>query len=318
MENNTTWWVWWLIEFVTNSFFSMIISFIIAVIVTVILIWLSKIVSKKIRDRVVQNSIAEDDVYEQRIWELVWSMVFYPLLLISLFVGFQIIWFDIWLLLWWLSVGLWFAFREILWNMFAWIMILLTKEIKLWDRIEINMWIDRTFLWTIEEITIRYTVLRTVVDNRRVIVPNLDMITYPIMTYTSEDYIKMYAFVLVSYDENIDRAVEVVKEATNASPLVSLKEKTTVVIQKIWDSWAERALWVNTSNWVELRVQFFIDPASIPDWPPMILWKVNQSIYKWLLDNWIKIPYPHTSHTVDKNDKNILWTALYLMKNSKQ
>ncbi|MEY3197947.1 MAG: hypothetical protein RL023_794, partial [Candidatus Parcubacteria bacterium] len=42
----------------------------------------------------------------------------------------------------------------------------------------------------IEEITIRYSVIRTL-DLRRVIIPNLDLITRPVKTYDSEDMVRL-------------------------------------------------------------------------------------------------------------------------------
>ncbi len=312
-----------LVELVENPVVNFFFQLILAIVVTIFLIIASKIIANMIRNRVVESTLSvwewdwEWDVYSKRVGNLISSMVFYPLLLISLFVWFQIIWFDIWILLWWLSVGLWFAFKEVLGNMFAWVMLLLTKEIRLWDRVEVEKFSDKSYFGTIEEITIRYTVLRTVAEKRRVIVPNLDMINCPVQTYNSEEFVKMYNFVLIHYDEDINNAINAIKEAINSSSIVVLKEETKVLINKIWDSGWDKSNSINTSNWVELRVVYHIDPNQTTIWPKLIQWKINQIVYKAITENNIRVPYPHSTITVDKNDKNLLWSAVYLM-NKKQ
>ena len=309
---------WILSFFEIASIFEFILTLIVAFFVTILFVIASKVFANVVKNRVIQNTISDDDVYSQRVGTLVSSMVFYPLLLISFFIGFQIIGFDIWLLLWWISVGLWFAFREVLWNMLAGVMILLTKEIKLWDNIEIEKSADKGYFGTIEEITLRYTVLRTIEEKRRVIIPNLDMINYPIKTYNTEDYIKMYSFVVLSYSEDIDKCIKIIKEAVNSCDLITNKSETNAVISKIWDSGWDRKNTLNTSNWIEIRVVFHYNPNKVPHQnPSVILWIVNQYIYKAIVDNNIQIAYPHSAITVDKNDKNLLSSALYLMKNKK-
>ncbi len=312
---------WWLFEdMFSNPIITFAFQLVIAIVVTIALIIASKVIASIIKNRVIQNTalFEDDEVYSERVWHLISNMVFYPLLLISLFVWFQIIWFDIWLLLWWLSVGLWFAFREILGNMFAWVMLLLTKEIKLWDKIELEKEVGKSYLWIIEEITIRYTVIRWLTDKRRVIVPNLDMINYPVKTYNAEEAVKFYSFVLIHYNEDVNKAIEVIKSALNESDLIVHKDDTKVLINKIWDSSGDKVNSINTSNWVELRIIYHIDPNVFTEPPKIVEWKVNQIIYKAIKENNIQIAYPHSSVTVDKNDKNLLWSALYLMKNNKK
>ncbi|HCB51916.1 TPA: hypothetical protein DEP21_05130 [Patescibacteria group bacterium] len=56
--------------------------------------------------------------------------------------------------------------------------------------IEINA--DQLYFGRIEEITIRYTVIRTL-DLRQVIIPNMTLISTPIKTFSSEDLVKLTA-----------------------------------------------------------------------------------------------------------------------------
>jgi small conductance mechanosensitive channel len=74
--------------------------------------------------------------------------------------------------------------------MIAGIMILYTKEFKLGDIIEVQA--DQVYLGRIEEITIRYTIIRTL-DLRQVVLPNMTLITVPIKTFSAEPIIKLNA-----------------------------------------------------------------------------------------------------------------------------
>jgi small-conductance mechanosensitive channel len=72
--------------------------------------------------------------------------------------------------------------------MFAGMMILYTKEFKMGDVIEVQS--DQIYFGRIEEITIRYTVIRTL-DLRQVVIPNMTMISKPIKTFSSENIVKL-------------------------------------------------------------------------------------------------------------------------------
>ncbi|USN55470.1 MAG: mechanosensitive ion channel [Candidatus Peribacteria bacterium] len=72
--------------------------------------------------------------------------------------------------------------------MIAGILVLTNKEFKLGDIIQIDE--NEQYFGRIEEITIRYTVIRTF-DLRKVVVPNLMLITRPIRTYDSEELVRL-------------------------------------------------------------------------------------------------------------------------------
>jgi len=74
--------------------------------------------------------------------------------------------------------------------MIAGMMMLYTKEFKLGDIVEV--YADQTYFGRIEEITIRYTIIRTL-DLRQVVLPNMTLITVPIKTFSSEDLVKLTA-----------------------------------------------------------------------------------------------------------------------------
>lgn len=283
----------------SNPYVLFVVKLILAIIAVIVLIFISKAISTFIKRKIIWNNISQNDEYAQKIWNLVGDMIFYCLLVFSVFIWFQIIWLEVWMILWWISLWIWFAFKEILSNMISWILILTTKEFKLWDIIEVK-WQD-TYLWRIEEITIRYTVIRWF-DLRRIIIPNLILITYPIKTFNSEDVIRLETLVSIHYDTNVEKAIEVITAAVNNLDFVQEKASTRVILDWFADSG------------INIRVMFFIDPNNELLYQILIS-EVNKAINQACKDNDINIPYPHTVITVDKNDKNLLWSIMFLMKN---
>ncbi len=285
----------WFQHLMDNPFVAFVIKLLIAIVVVWFLIVVSKIIASNVKKKIIKNSILSDEDALEKTWNLIWDIVYYTLLTFDIFIGFKILWFDVGLLIWWLSFWIWLAFKEILWNMMAWIFILTTKEYTLWDIIKVEWWLG--YFGYIEEITIRYTVLREF-NNQKVIVPNLTLISSPIKTFNTEEFIRFETIVSVHYDTDLEKAKEIVKQEINKLSFIVEKEKTTVITEKFADSW------------IDLKALFFIDPNAWVAWPVATSY-VNDAIKKAFEKNDINIPYPHTVITVDKNDQWLLKTILF-------
>lgn len=64
---------------------------------------------------------------------------------------------------------------------------------------------------------------------------------------------------------------------------------------------------------LELQIFFYMDPST-GTLIPVVVSEVNQAIFAAFQSDGIVIPYPHTTVTVDHNDKNLIGTALYIDK----
>ena len=137
------------------------------------------------------------------------------------------------------------AFKEILGNMIAGIMILYTKEFRLGDIVEIQA--DQVYLGRIEEITIRYTIIRTL-DLRQVVLPNMTLITVPIKTFSAEPIIKLDAVFGVGYDSDTTKVIELVKEVVNSFEFVKEKNTTKVFVSSF------------AASRIEIKTFFSFDP----------------------------------------------------------
>lgn len=248
--------------------------------------WAAGLASKKFYE----HTNLKDTKKEESVGKLVHDIVFYILLIITVFVSFEIVWFDVGVILGGISFGVWFAFKEVLGNMIAWVMILNVKELKLGDIVEIDG--RPPYFGKIEEITIRYTTIRTL-DLRQVVIPNMELITNPIKTYSSEEVIKFNTLIPVSYDEDLERAMQVMRDSANALEIVRKKDSTRTFIMQYGEAG------------VEIKVFFRVDPnCGLP--MDYIIGDVNGAIIDWLRKAWIKMPYKHIVATMDRNDTDIM------------
>lgn len=245
-----------------------------AIIVIIFLLMVSKIIANIISKRIMQNS-TEGNKHIDKIWKLIHDIVFYILVIFSFFIWFEIVGFNVGLILWWVSFWVWLAFKEILGNMIAGMMMLYTKEFKLGDIVEINA--DQVYFGRIEEITIRYTIIRTL-DLRQVVVPNMTLISVPIKTFSSEDLIKLTATFGVHYNSDIPKTLELITNTINLFTFTKEKESTKSVVSNFADSY------------IEIKAFFYFDPKCgiIPE---VALWEINGKINEVFAQNNISIPY---------------------------
>lgn len=270
----------------------------IAIVVVWVLLLISRFFSWFITKRIRANSIGDDE-YTRKVSGLIGEIIFYTLTIFSFLMWFMIIQVDFGWILWGISFGIWFAFKDILGNLISGILVLTNKEFRLGDIIEVD-YESKTYFGRIEEITIRYTVIRTF-DLRKVIIPNTAMVMNPVRTYDGEELVRLETKLTVHYETPVERWLKVIKDAVNALEFVREKESTKVMLQNMWD------------HGLELKIYFYIDPTA---WKmiPVATAEVNDAIYAAFIKEGIVIPYPHSTITVDHNDKNLIGTMLYVDK----
>lgn len=253
-----------------------------------LLILISKLIASLIRRSIIQRADKEQRGTEAtKVGNLVHDIVFYILVIFSFFVWFQLVGLDVSLIIGWVSFGIWLAFKEVLGNMIAGIMILTTKQVKLGDIIEVA--IDGGYFGRVEEITIRYTVLRTL-DLRQVVLPNMSLISTPIKTYSSEELVKMRVLASIHYDADIATSIKVIVDAVNSLDFIKNKESTSAYVTEFWD------------YTIDITCLFYIDPNG---WllPEYAIGYANEVIRNSLIASGIEIPYPILTVTYENSEE---------------
>jgi small conductance mechanosensitive channel len=100
-----------------------------------------------------------------------------------------------------------FAFRDVLQNFLAGILILLTEPFQIGDQIVVS-----GFEGTVEEIQTRATTIRTY-DGRRVVIPNSNLFTQSVIVNTAFEKRRLEYDVGIGYGDDIKHAQEVILQA---------------------------------------------------------------------------------------------------------
>lgn len=261
-----------------------------AIVVILFLLLISKFIAGMVRRNIAKNSDANNK-HAEKIAKLMHDITFYVLVIFSFFIGFEMVGFNVWLIVGGISFGVGLAFKEILGNMIAGIMILYTKEFKLGDVIEVNA--DQVYFGKIEEITIRYTIIRTI-DLRQVVLPNMTLISVPIKTYSSEALIKMMIPFRTHYDSDVEKVLEIIKTTVNNCEFIKQKENTKVFLSDYLDSS------------IEFKAFISFDPNG---WllPEMVKGHIYEKINDEFTKSNINIPYNITTLTFETpEDKTLI------------
>ena len=163
-------------------------------------------------------------------------------------------------------------------NFAAGISLIITRPFKIGDTISVNK-----IFGVVEEIKLAYTTLRTE-DEEIITVPNKNMIGEVIVN--SFNYRIVESSVGISYDDDAEKVIELIKKTIDGFENLSNENKSIVGIQKFGDNAVEIGMryWVPTRNF--FRIQY----------------EVNMAVYKALNDAKITIPYPQRDvHIVGQN-----------------
>jgi small conductance mechanosensitive channel len=171
------------------------------------------------------------------------------------------------------GVAVGFAFRDILQNFLAGILILLTEPFQIDDQI-----VFKNFEGTVEEIQTRATTIRTY-DGRRVVIPNSELFTNSVTVNTAWENRRLEYDVGIGYGDDIDRAKQLMLEAVRSVDEVLSNPAPDVLVMELAEST------------VNIRVRWWISPprrAESLDSRDRVL----IAIKKKLTANGIDLPFP--------------------------
>ena len=173
------------------------------------------------------------------------------------------------------SVAIGFAFRDILQNFLAGIIILWTEPFRVDDQI-----VYGEFEGTVEEIQTRATYIRTY-DGRRVLLPNSELLTHAVTVNTAFPTRRIQHDVGIGVGDDITRAKQVI--------LAALRELDDVLLDPAPD-----VLVIDLADFaVVLRVRWWIEPPRRADHLEaldVVLARIKQR----LIESGIDLPYPTT------------------------
>lgn len=171
------------------------------------------------------------------------------------------------------SIAIGFAFRDILQNFLAGILILFQQPFKVGDQI-----IAGDFEGTVEDIQTRATLIRTY-DGRKVVIPNAELFTQSVIVNTAYQARRIEYDVGIGYGDDIDKAKQVISQL-----LASLDEvKKDPAPEVLVVNFGESA--------IMLRVRWWITPPRISDYFAAQD-QVLQAIREKFIEHAIDLPFP--------------------------
>jgi len=171
------------------------------------------------------------------------------------------------------GVAIGFAFRDILQNFLAGILILLTEPFKIDDQI-----VFKDFEGTVENIETRATTIRTY-DGRRIVIPNSELFTNSVTVNTAFDARRIEYDVGIGYGDDVEQAKRLMLEAIQSVDEVLRDPPPDVLAFELAEST------------VNIRARWWIQPPRRAD----VLGsrdRVLTAIKNKLTANGIDLPFP--------------------------
>lgn len=181
------------------------------------------------------------------------------------------------------SVAVGFAFKDVLQNFFAGILILWRKPFVIGDQIKV-----RDYEGTVEEINVRSTRLKTY-DGERAVLPNGDVYTSAILVRTAYDTRRVKFEVGIGYKDSIEGAREIIHRVLNTTEGVLPEPAPWVYVAELAPSSVNFTIyfWTNSQQANILKVRD----------------KVATRIKLALDEAGIDMPYPHRVVLLQNSDE---------------
>ena len=178
-----------------------------------------------------------------------------------------------------IGLGLGFGLQKVISNLVSGVIILLDKSIKPGDVIEIN----GTYGW-INTLRTRYVSVLTR-DRKEILIPNEDFITNNVVNWSfSDTHVRIKASIGVSYDTDLEQAIELCQEAAKQIPRVLKNPAPNCLLMGFGDSS------------VDLEIRFWINDAS--EGVANVRSQVLLKVWKAFKDHGISIPFPQREITI--------------------
>lgn len=173
-----------------------------------------------------------------------------------------------------LAVGLGFGLQKIASNYVSGFIILLDRSIRLGNLVAV----DATTTGTVSQITTRYTVLKTLTGTE-VIIPNEYLVSNIVRNLSfSDTRVRVAVIVQVSYQTDLDRAMQIMIEAARQQERVLSDPGPAVMLT----DFAESGINLELGFWIP-------DPEAGTGG---VRSDINLAIWKAFRENGIEIPYP--------------------------
>ncbi|MDX2229432.1 MAG: mechanosensitive ion channel family protein [Leptolyngbyaceae cyanobacterium bins.349] len=263
---------WEKVQGMVNGFIALLPNLVLALIVFAIFLIVAGTVRQLVR------RLTRDRRHARNLGLILGRLAQWSILLIGLFISLSIVIptlkaGDLVQLLGISGVAIGFAFRDILQNFLAGILILLTEPFQLDDQI-----IFKDFEGTVENIQTRATTIRTY-DGRRIVIPNSELFTNSVTVNTAFDNRRLEYDIGIGYGDDIDAAKRLILEAIQETEGTLSEPAPDAIVVDLAEST------------VNIRARWWVQPPRRAE-VLALQDKVLTAIKKKLTVNGIDLPFP--------------------------
>lgn len=265
-----------------SSFFTTIVEKFPSWIAGLVVIFLAFVVAS-VTKKMVINKVAEHlEEDNQSVLILIGRTTYVGVLSIGLAIGLSFWGFKLDALMAAFGIGVAFALRDIMVNFIAGVLILVSRQFRIGDFIQVGS----SLKGRVEEIQSRATILKGL-DGTKIIVPNKDIFNKEVISYTTNPFRRIDVVVGVDYRTNLGLATKLIMDLLLDRKHVLLEPKPAVLI----DAFADSS--------VNLKVKFWVD-SSAP-WVK-VKSKLLQDIHAKFQEAKVTIPWPIRTLVYDKEN----------------
>lgn len=272
--------------FMSNDGADFLMKAAIAWFVMLILYYVVTIITKRVYNKMQWDQL-ENNKYTERAANLMSQILFVFLMLCAFLISLEIVWLSTALILWGMTIAIWFAMETTMGNMIAGVMLLTNPNIKVGQSIKLLWSINQ--IAKVEEFHIRYTVLRTLYK-QRVIVPNSLLLHTPIQTKKTEPLIRGEIRISVARNYDLSSIQWLIKDIINSNKYVSHTDQTAIHIE--WFS----------AKWYDLVCYYFYSPIKTKKVDFVISSEIRHKISEVFATKQIKFSYPRQTVRVRPKD----------------
>ena len=257
--------------------------FIGAVLVFIFSIWLARLITRIILNRL-SEKLGNDESTAQ-VLTLIKRTVSIIVIMLGGLLALSILGFsDITAIFGFFGLGLGFAFKDLLANLIAGVVILTQKKYKIGDFVKIG-----ETEGYITEIETRTTQMQDL-NGSLMVVPNSDMLTNMVRNYTHNSFRRIDVTVGIHYDDDMETAKTAIIKALKSVPEVVVKPEPKALFKEF----ASCSINLDVRFWVE-STSFWFQARS----------DVIEAIKREFDAAGITIPFPIRTLALDKYDPNV-------------
>ncbi|MEK9132696.1 MAG: mechanosensitive ion channel family protein [Patescibacteria group bacterium] len=233
-------------------------SWIAAFIIFVLSIFVAKLAKNAVESRI-ESQVDEE---HQEVMVLAGRVTYFGTLVLGITIALKIAGIDLTTILAAGAFGIGFALQDLIMNFLSGVLILVSRQFTIGDFIKVGNTVGKVM-----EIQTRATILKAV-DGTKVIVPNSEIFTSQVISYTTNPMRRVVVPVYISYDTDIKYAMKIALGVIKKHPKVMKKPKPSIIITNYGNSTIDLAVrfWVGSRDgWFKVKSDIMHEMLEVLD-----------------------------------------------------